>query len=262
MLLILCIDSHKNLIGHLLKLGEEMLINGAEVSRVEDALKRLFFSYGCKNVDVFVVTSCIILTVTDNTGESFTRTVRITSGKTDFDRLTKLNSLSRHICKNTPEADEVSNLLEKTLENTKDGKSAFYKKCVGSVLASGAFAVFFGGHITDLLLAAFVAVCVSLFELFFKKKDSNIPVYYFLCTLFSGVLTICLCRLFGKASTDMIMIGFIMLVIPGLAFTNAARDFLLGDTITGALRMLESVLQAAFIAGGIALSIIIMRGAV
>ena len=46
------------------------------------------------------------------------------------------------------------------------------------------------------------------------------------------------------------MIGDIMLLIPGLALTNAIRDILMGDTISGLLRMCESILWAGALACG------------
>ena len=54
---------------------------------------------------------------------------------------------------------------------------------------------------------------------------------------------------------DKIMIGDIMLLIPGVAFTNAVRNVLIGDTISGLMRLVESVLWAGAIACGFVLSI-------
>ena len=50
---------------------------------------------------------------------------------------------------------------------------------------------------------------------------------------------------------DKILIGDIMLLVPGIMFTNAFREVLLGDTISGVLRLLEAVLLAAAMALGI-----------
>ena len=49
---------------------------------------------------------------------------------------------------------------------------------------------------------------------------------------------------------DYIMIGDIMLLIPGLAMTNSVRDILVGDTISGFLRLAESLLWAGALACG------------
>ena len=60
-----------------------------------------------------------------------------------------------------------------------------------------------------------------------------------------------------KISADNIIAGDIMLLIPGVAFTNAIRDLLVGDTISGLFRLIESLLWAAGLAVGFMLAIFI-----
>ncbi|MFR2965073.1 MAG: threonine/serine exporter family protein [Anaerovoracaceae bacterium] len=59
---------------------------------------------------------------------------------------------------------------------------------------------------------------------------------------------------------DKIMIGGIMLLIPGIAMTNSLRDMLTGDIATGLLRLVNSLLLAASIACGFALPLILTGG--
>ena len=56
------------------------------------------------------------------------------------------------------------------------------------------------------------------------------------------------------------MIGDIMLLIPGLMFTNAIRDVLLGDTISASMRLIEAILLAAALALGFFAAIWLVRG--
>ena len=51
---------------------------------------------------------------------------------------------------------------------------------------------------------------------------------------------------------DKIMIGNIMLVIPGIQLTNSLRDMIGGDTISGLLNMSEALLKAVSVAMGFA----------
>ena len=59
---------------------------------------------------------------------------------------------------------------------------------------------------------------------------------------------------------DRIMIGGVMLLIPGIAMTNAIRDMLIGDIASGLLRLMNSVLVAVAIACGFAFSIVALGG--
>ena len=57
---------------------------------------------------------------------------------------------------------------------------------------------------------------------------------------------------------DKILIGDIMLLIPGLAMTNAIRNTLLGNTISGVVRLAESLIWAAALAGGFMVALLIV----
>ena len=46
-----------------------------------------------------------------------------------------------------------------------------------------------------------------------------------------------------------------MLLIPGIAITNSIRDMLIGDTLSGTMRFIESLIWAVAIAGGFMLAI-------
>lgn len=49
---------------------------------------------------------------------------------------------------------------------------------------------------------------------------------------------------------EMIMIGNIMLLIPGVLMTNSFRDFISGDMISGLLHFSEAIITAICIAAG------------
>ena len=72
--------------------------------------------------------------------------------------------------------------------------------------------------------------------------------------LLTGLLAgtvICLAgRLSDVFAVDKMSIGVIMLLIPGAALTNAVRDMLVGHTISGLLRLAESLLLALMLAIG------------
>ena len=101
------IDASK-LVHTLLDIGEEMLLSGAEVFRVEDTVSHIGNAYGAQRVNIFVITSSIILTLTDAEGRDWTHTKRIEKpAGTDFARLEKLNELSRDCCAEGLTLDEL-----------------------------------------------------------------------------------------------------------------------------------------------------------
>ena len=72
----------------------------------------------------------------------------------------------------------------------------------------------------------------------------------FLTALLVGSIVCLTCRRCAVFSADKILIGVIMLLIPGVATTNSARDMLVGHTISGLLRLAESLLLAGALALG------------
>lgn len=51
-----------------------------------------------------------------------------------------------------------------------------------------------------------------------------------------------------------------MLLIPGIPMTNAVRDILVGDTISGIMRLVETLLWAGALACGFMAAIFIIGG--
>lgn len=96
-----------------MNIGEAMLLSGAEVHRVEDSLYRICSAFGAERTDVFIITSSMIVTVHTADGSVFTETRRIVSMGTDFEKLDKLNSLSRKICYKGMTLEEIDTELDK-----------------------------------------------------------------------------------------------------------------------------------------------------
>ena len=88
----------QQILACILDIGETMLVSGAEVNRVEDTVQRMAQAYGCSRVDVFTITSSIVVTAHRN-GEIFTQTRRIREYRNDIARIEACNALSRRICK-------------------------------------------------------------------------------------------------------------------------------------------------------------------
>ena len=126
---------------------------------------------------------------------------------------------------------------------------------LGSVLAAGSFAVFFGGSFADGLAAAVFAVIICLFQEKGAQLLANNVMFNLVCSFFTGTLICLTVKLLPLFHADKIMIGDIMLLIPGIAITNSIRDMLMGDTIAGIMRLIESILWAGALASGFMASI-------
>ena len=129
----------------------------------------------------------------------------------------------------------------------------------GCILGAGAFTIFFGGNLMDGLTASLVGLLIGCLQVYFAPVCMNDTVYTFLASFLTGILVGLAERILPGLHVDQVMIGDIMLLIPGIMMTNAIRDFLLGDTISGALRLTQALLLAGVLALGIMSAIGIAR---
>lgn len=245
------------LIRCLLDLGEAMFFSGAEINRIEDSITRVAKSYGALSADVFVLTSVINLTVTFEDGSLETETRRLNSiAAHDFIKLEELNSLCRR-CANMSIIEFDRKLHEISTYNPN-----MFKQYIGSLLAAFAFALFFGGNIYDALIAGVFALLICFLQIHYARICPNKVFFYLTSSLFIG-LGIFACALISpKFNADKIIIGDIMLLIPGIAITNAVRDIIIGDTISGLIKFSESLLWAISLAGGFMLAMSLWGGVI
>ena len=102
----------RKLVSGALDLGEELLISGAEVARVEDTIRRVCLAYGAESADVFTITSTVIVTVDFGERGSITQTRRILGTKFNLTSLEALNDLSRRACSSRMGPVQLQNELK------------------------------------------------------------------------------------------------------------------------------------------------------
>ena len=244
------------LLDCMLEMGDLLLDCGAEVSRVEDTLNRMARAYGATRADVFVIPALISITLNFPETEPVTETRRITSnGSTDFYRLEKINALSRRCCAAPIPLPE----LRQTLDHVAAGRKPFRVVFWGSVLGGGGFAVFFGGSLWDGLAAAVFGAGICLLQNRLGRTQLNTVAFNLLISLLTGLAVGLVTGLIPALHMDKILIGDIMLMIPGLAMTNAIRNMLVGNTISGTMRLAECLIWTGALAGGFMVALAIVE---
>ena len=234
-------------------IGEQMLCAGAEVGRVEDTVSRICRAYGAE-ADIFSITSLIIATIRTSSGRVLTQTRRVSARSTDLCGLEDYNALSRYICENHPTSEEIQIKAEAIRRNRPRRIS---RDIAGYILAAGGFALFFGGGYIDGAVSAAVGLLIFLMDRYAKPPAPNAMIYTFLCSAAAGTAAALIFRAGVPINPDKVMIGDIMVLIPGIAITNSIRDMFSGDIMTGLLRLSESALTSAAIAAGFAVPVFI-----
>ena len=235
-------------------IGKSMIRCGAEINRVEETVLRICRAYGMQQTDVFSIVSMIVATTRDKDGTEATLSRRVYSYATNFMQLEKLNALSRKLCASPADPATVRPELDAI---NHDPVKLHPTVCIGYVLGAAAFTVFFGGNWKDALAAAPIAVILWLIGSLVKVHGMSKLFVTALSSATAGFLAIAFVKLGLADHAPLIMIGNVMLVIPGLMLINSVQEMLCGDLMSGMLRLLESLILSLAIACGFAVPILI-----
>ena len=178
-----------------------------------------------------------------------TQTRRVAGQQYDLHRLELLNQLSRRICTEYLSLEETEAALD-------DIRSApqypFGVQLLTYALISASFSLFFGGSAADAVASGLIGVVLRYLDRSIRRTEANAFLSALICSCLGGLLAALSVRVGLGESVDMISIGNIMLLIPGIPLTNSLRDMFTGNTISGLLRFSEAILLALAIAFGFA----------
>jgi len=226
--------------------GKIMLESGAETYRVEETISRICIAYGAHTADSFVIPTGIMVTVTYY-DEVATLVKRITSRGVDLNKIDAINDLSRRIQTNAMELSDFNKELIKV--STAPRYSPLITLLCSSI-AAGCFSIMFGGNIKDFFAASFIGTTIKIVVIIFQKLNINEFFVNAFCGGLCAILAIMLLKLNLCSNLDKTIIGSIMLLVPGLIITNAIRDTIAGDFLSGITKASEAFLIAVSIAVG------------
>ena len=228
-------------------LGYRLAMNGAETFRIEESVRRILAAYNIES-EVFAIPNCLTVSIETHDGEPMTRMRRIGFHGNDLDTVEKYSNLSRRICAEKPDPIIARQWLLDT-----DASLRSYSLPIlllGNFLGAFGFSIVFGGSFADGLCGGVSGILIGLIHHYLGKLKVN-PFFTTIAAAFIMALSSYIMGAFGLSrSTDMVIIGALMILVPGLIFTNAMRDIIFGDTNSGINRIVQVLLVAAAIALG------------
>ena len=238
-------------------LGYRLAMSGAETFRVEDSICHIMRAYGIEG-EAFAIPNCLTVSVKTADGKPLTRMRRIGYHGNDLDCVERYSNLSRRICAELPSPETALEWLRE-IEKTPRSYGTIVT-LLGNFLGAGGFAILFGSTFWDSLLSGLCGLIVGTVGIFTDKLKANL----FSRTIIASFL-MALAAYFAAGwqiadNADTIIIGALMILVPGLLFTNAIRDIIHGDTNSGINRIVQVLLIAAAIALGTAAAWKIVTG--
>lgn len=228
-------------------LGHQLAINGAETFRVEESVSRILSAYGISS-EVFAIPNCLIVSIETAEGKPMTRMRRINNVSTNMDAIERYNNLSRQICASTPSPEKFAQILKDTEYSTVKYKLPMY--LIGYFLTAAGFAVFFGGNGIDCICSGICGLLIGLINMLLNHLKVNMFFSTILTSFLMSSLAYFMSGIGITNNVDTVIIGALMLLVPGMLFTNAMRDIIFGDTNSGVNRIVQVLLIAVAIALG------------
>lgn len=227
--------------------GKIMLESGAEIYRVEETMVRICNAWNIHNLDTFVTPTVIMVSIPTKYGEPISIIKRIKKRTVNLEKISQVNDISRHIQSKGLTLEMIESRLSK-IESTKAYSNKLNTLLSG--VAAGFFTLVFNGNLRDFAVSFFIGCGLRIISLTLSKLDANDFFINIICGSFTAITALTLTHLGIGSHSDKIIIGSIMLLVPGLAITNAIRDTISGDLLSGITRGAEAILIAVGIALG------------
>lgn len=230
-------------------LGYYLAMSGAETYRVEESIVRVLGAYGYE-AEAFAIPNCLTVSMISPDGTPMTRMRRIGIHGNDLDAVERYSNLSRRICADPPEPQVAMDWLCQTKANCLHFR--WWGNACGYFFGAFGFCFFYGGDPADAVGSGLCGLLIFAIDLWMDRLRSTQFFRTIFSAFFSAILAYSLHGFGLIQSADAAIIGALMLLVPGLLFTNAMRDIMYGDTNSGINRIVQVLLIAVAIALGTA----------
>lgn len=230
--------------------GKILMENGAETYRVEDTMNRLARSFSVNDAQSFVTPTGIIFAIE---GCDVTQLVRITHRGTNLRKVTEVNSLSRQAAAGQADLAAAHERLRMIDQSTRAYKE--WLQILAAAFASGCFLLMFLGKWND-FLPAFVAGGAGQAGVMYFHRLTKVKFFSeFMSSILIGLIAVLSVKAGIGIEINKIIIGAVMPLVPGVPITNAVRDIMAGDLVSGLSKSAEAGLTAFAIGIGVAFAL-------
>lgn len=237
--------------------GKLLIESGAEIYRVEETMVRMSRSFKeVEDAQSFVLATGIMFSLTAQ-NKTVTKILRVHTRSVDLHCIHRINQLSREMVHQTYTLTQLSQELT-TIAQEK--RYSFFTTMMFGALGAGGFALFFDGTWREAFCTFFIGIMIKIVTGCMEKIEINAFLTHAVAAAVAGTCSIILHTLFPITNLDIMIISSIMLLVPGLAITNAIRDTVAGDYLSGVARAVEAVLVAIAIAFGVGIVVSIFLG--
>lgn len=247
----------KDILTFAVELGLTMLESGAEIFRIEESIIRILQAYEIKHFDVYVLSNGIFASANEDADDACSLVRHMPKNAVNLGRIADLNQLSREICDRKIDLEEGWKRLKAIrVQDTYSNKVLILSCAIGS----GCFCYLFGGSPLDSIFAFILGALEEFLLIQMNRARFSRSIAQIFGSMFVTAGSFLTSFLSGLAlQRDKIIIGAIMILVPGIMFTTAIRDIYNGDYLSGAIHLLDALLTALCIAAGVVIMIFLFQ---
>ncbi len=243
-------DKMSKVLEFAMEASRVLLCNGAEIFRVEETVEHICRRFDIKGVDTFVLSNGIFITAHDGTKEVFARVKHVPMRGINLGIVTEVNNLSREISSGKVDLDEAWMILKK-IEKMPPNNNWF--RIIASGVGSATFAYLLGANFWECMLTVLSGMLLFAGVIFAEKHNISKILVNLLGGAFITILALIYCNigLPFVLRQDKLLVGSILPLVPGVAFTNSIRDIARSDFLSGTVKMIDALLVFVYIAIGV-----------
>lgn len=242
-------------LSHILDLGVDighlLLRSGAETYRVEDTVYRVIAYYGGKEINVYAVPNCLIVSAEDDKERIYNRLKRVGRRSTDLGRVRSANELSRQITAGKLSMKEAYQRLDDITHAGSEYPSILHYLGAGMLCSMFTILNTNGGFAN--MIAGFLCGLAAFTTFNSLKRLTNIQFFSEMgCGFIAGWVAFFLVSISVGTNINAIILSSVMPMVPGRAITTGIRDLMANDYISGVSILADAMLTAAAIGVGVA----------
>lgn len=227
--------------------GRLLVENGSNMDRVNDTLHRMANSAGLSDFQAFTTVTGMVLGANKMPNAIV---MNIRRRKNDLSKVAAVNEVSREMAQGLITLPEAYAQLQ-WVDRQGPYKYQNLVEALAAAVLSLALMIVFTGDYQD-CWAGFIdgGIGYAVFSYMIRK----FKIQYlgeFCSSLVIGFLAVLLVKFGWAQNINDIIIGAVMPLVPGIPLTNAARDLVSGNLISGPTRGIEATLTAVAIGSAI-----------
>lgn len=233
-------------------MGENLLMNGAEIARVQETMMIVGKTFDKEDIDVYAVSNGIFVTMHHANQTRCTQVKYVPLKAPNLGKVAAINQLSREICEGRYTLDRA---LRRMRAIAAMPGAPLWLQLAACAVGSSCFCYLFGGSVADSLAAVPIGVILCLFQYVMGLGKISKMMQTIFCSAVVTLTGMCVAyighQVLPDLNMDKMIIGGLIILVPGMPLTTSIRDFFNGDYLSGAIRLIDALLVALCMAIGV-----------